>query len=365
MLSDLEHVVKVFAPSAINVAKLMVPMAVAFFIGLSLTPVVSRALYKYKMWKKRARTEGLGGGETPIFNKLHNHKETTVPRMGGIIIWGSTLVTILLFAIIAKFYPTETTVKMDFLSRSQTWLPLFTLIVASLVGLVDDILVVQGRGSYRAGGLSLTGRITAVLLIGGIGGWWFYSKLGYSTLTVPFFASYDLGVFIVPLFMIVTLALFSGGVIDGIDGLAGGTMAAAFAGYAGIAFFQDQINLAALAMVIMGATLAFLWFNIPPARFYMGETGMLGLTVTLSVFAFLTRQIPVLLIIAFPLLIESASVVIQVASKKLRGGKKVFLVAPLHHHFEALGWPGHQVTMRFWVISIVLSLLGMVIAIIG
>ncbi|MBI1975673.1 MAG: hypothetical protein HYS59_01580 [Candidatus Vogelbacteria bacterium] len=361
---ELGNVIKIFAPTAINVAKILIPMAVAFFFGLLITPLVTRSLYKYKMWKKMARTQALGGGGAPIFNKLHKQKETTTPRMGGIIIWGSTLFTIILFAIIGVVSPTELTEKMNFLSRSQTWLPLFTLLAASFVGLADDILVIRGKGNYVAGGLSLVERITAVLFIGAVGGWWFYSKLGYSTLTIPFTGTYDLGFYIVPLFMVVTLALFSGGVIDGIDGLAGGVMASAFVGYAGIAFFQDQIDLAALALVITGAILAFLWFNIPPARFYMGETGMLGLTVTLSVFAFLTRQVPALALIALPLFVESGSVILQILSKKLRG-KKIFLVAPIHHHFEALGWPEYQVTMRFWIISIIMALVGMVIAIIG
>ena len=165
--------------------------------------------------------------------------------------------------------------------------------------------------------------------------------------------------------MIVMLALFSGSVIDGIDGLSGGIMASIFSAYAGIAFFQNQIDLAAFCAVIVGGILAFLWFNIPPARFYMTETGILGLTTTLAVVAFLTQSVIVLPIIAFPLFVASGSVIIQQLSKKFRNGKKVFLVAPIHHHFEALGWPSYKVTMRFWVLSMVSAALGMIIALIG
>ncbi|MBX4216147.1 phospho-N-acetylmuramoyl-pentapeptide-transferase, partial [Candidatus Parcubacteria bacterium] len=168
----------------------------------------------------------------------------------------------------------------------------------------------------------------------------------------------------IPVFIATMLALFSGGVIDGIDGLSGGTMAAIWSAYAGIAFFHNQIDIAAFCAVVAGAILAFLWFNIPPARFYMTETGMLGLTTALAVVAFLTDSVVVLPIIAFPLFVASGSVIIQVISKKLRG-KKVFLVAPVHHHFEALGWPSYKVTMRFWVISVVFALLGMIITFIG
>ncbi len=348
-----------------DVIKVFAPSTVAFAIGIALTPILTHYLYKHQMWKKKARTEGLGGGGTPIFNKLHKEKETGTPRMGGVIIWASVLITVLLGLIAAKIWPNEITDKLNFLSRNQTWLPLFTLVSASLVGLVDDFLVIFNRGGYIAGGIPLKIRIGVVLLIGLIGGWWFYYKLGVSSITIPFGGELFLGLFFVPFFMLVMLALFSGGVIDGIDGLSGGIMAAAFSAYAGIAFFQNQIDLAAFSAVIVGGILAFLWFNIPPARFYMSETGILGLTTTLTVVAFLTKEVLVLPVIAIPLFMASGSVIIQVLSKKLRDGKKVFLVAPIHHHFEALGWPSYKVTMRFWVLGVVFAIIGMILALIG
>ena len=161
------------------------------------------------------------------------------------------------------------------------------------------------------------------------------------------------------------LALFSGGVVDGIDGLSGGIMASIFTAYAGIAFFQNQIDLAAFCAVVVGGILAFLWFNIPPARFFMSETGILGLTTPLAVVAFLTKAVLVLPIIAFPLFVASGSVIIQQLSKKFRNGKKVFLVAPIHHHFEAIGWSSYKVTMRFWVLGTIFAIIGMILALIG
>ena len=349
----------------IDVVKVLAPSALAFFIGIAITPMLTHYLYKHKLWKKKARNEGLGGGGTPIFNKLHKEKEVGTPRMGGIIIWASVLLTILAIWVISQIYPTEVTEKLDFLSRNQTWLPLFTLIVASLIGLIDDVLVVYGRGGYIAGGIPLSIRIVTVLLIGLIGAWWFYFKLDVSSIAIPFNGELNLGIYFIPFFMLVMLALFSGGVIDGIDGLAGGVMASIFAAYGGIAFFQNQIDLAAFCAVIVGGILAFLWFNIPPARFYMTETGILGLTTTIAVVAFLTKAVAVLPIIAFPLFVASGSVIIQQLSKKYRNGKKVFLVAPVHHHFEALGWPGYKVTMRFWVISVVFAGMGLILVLIG
>ncbi|MBI2108603.1 MAG: hypothetical protein HYT93_00275 [Parcubacteria group bacterium] len=347
----------------INVLKVFIPATVAFAIGISITPFVTHYLYKYKLWKKKARNEALGGGETPLFNALHKEKETNTPRMGGIIIWLSTLITVLFFFLLSKLFSGEAAEKFNFLSRSQTWLPLFTLLAASCVGLFDDFLVVFGRGGYVAGGLPLSFRIATVLGIGAIGAWWFFVKLGVSTIAIPFLGEISLGIFFIPFFMLVMLALFSGGVIDGLDGLAGGILATAFAAYAGIAFFQNQIDLAAFCSVIAGGTFAFLWFNIPPARFYMSETGILGLTTTLAVVAFLTKAVIVLPLIAFFLFAAPASVIVQLIGKKIFG-RKVFLIAPIHHHFEALGWPAYKVTMRFWILSGVLAILGMVIALI-
>ena len=160
------------------------------------------------------------------------------------------------------------------------------------------------------------------------------------------------------------LATYSGSVIDGIDGLAGGVFASMFAAFAGIAFFQNQIDVAAFAAAMTGSLLAFLWYNIPPARFWMGETGIIGLTTTLTVIAFFTDSVLILPIIAFPLVLASASDIIQITSRKI-WGKKVFRLAPIQHHFEAMGWPSYKVTMRFWVVSTVCAIIGMALALVG
>ena len=348
----------------LNILKVFGLSAFAFFLAFFLTPTLTHYLYKYKMWKKTARTQALTGGEATIFHQMHREKEVGTPRMGGILIWFSTLVIVLIFWLLPHIFPSDFFNKLNFLSRSQTWLPLFTLIMASLVGLIDDVLQIRGKGGYMAGGLSLFKRIFIVIVIGLAGAWWFYTKLEVSSLTIPFLGEINLGLFFIPVFIIFMLAMFSGGVIDGIDGLAGGIFAAIFSAYAGIAFFQNQIDLAAFCGVLVAGILAFLWFNIPPARFYMGETGILGLTTALTVVAFLTKSEISLLIIAFPLIAASGSVIIQLISKKLFH-KKFFRVAPLHHHFEALGWPSYKVTMRFWVISVVLAVIGMIIALVG
>jgi len=347
----------------INVIKIFVLGAMSFILAFWLTPILTHFLYKHKLWRKEIRIKSIDNKELFFFKKFHSEKEVHVPRFGGLLIWISVLVLAVLFFLLAKtdIWLFE---KLNFLSRSQTWLPLFALIAASLVGLTDDVLQVLKKGKYIGGGLMLKYRLILVTLIGLIGAYWFYSKLGYSTIHIPGNGDFFIGIWYVPLFVLIMLATYSGGVIDGLDGLAGGAFAVIFAAFGGIALFNGQVDLAAFCAVVAGAILAFLWFNIPPARFYMGETGVLGLCCVLTVVAFLTDSVLVLPVIGFLLVIESGSVIIQLLSKKFRK-KKVFLAAPIHHHFEAKGWPHYKITMRFWVIGIVMAIIGVAIRLLG
>lgn len=344
----------------LNIYKVLGLGGLAFFVGIALTPILTHYLYKYELWRKDVRTVAADGAPSPIFNKLDTPRASRAPRMGGILIWATTIILALIFWILPRIFHDELFLKLNFLSREQTWVPLGILFAGAMVGLLDDLLLVFQKGSYRGGGLTFTRRILLVTLIAFLGAYWFYFRLGEHSVFVPLIGEIELSFFFIPFFILVMLASFSGGVIDGIDGLSGGVFASIFAAYSGIAFFQNQIDIAAFAAVIAGATLAFLWFNVPPARFYMSETGIMGLTTTLTVIAFLTNAVMVLPIIAFPLVLDSLSDIIQLGSKKLRG-KKVFLVAPLHHHFEAIGWPPEKVTMRFWIISVVFAILGLII----
>lgn len=354
----------------VDFVKVFLPSIIAFVIGIGITPFLTDYLYRNKMWKKKAGKVDFDGKETTIFNELHKHKEVGTPKMGGVVIWLSTILTVFVVWILGRVVGLDFFEKLDFFSRNQTWIPLSALIIGSLVGLFDDFLDVRGKGDYASGGLSLKKRLLVVAFIALLCALWFYFKLGVSAIGMPIIGELEIGLLFIPLFIIVALGIYSGGVIDGIDGLAGGVFATMFAAYAAIAFYQSQIDLAALSATIVGAILAFLWFNIPPARFYMSETGTMGLTVTLTIIAFMTDTLGdghgliALPVIAAPLIVTTLSNIIQITSKKFRG-KKVFLVAPLHHHFEALGWPGYKVTMRFWIVGIVFAILGVVLALIG
>lgn len=348
----------------VNVIKVFGLSAFSFALAILWTPLLTHYLYKYKLWRKDVRTQSPDGSKTPLFAALHQDRETTVPRLGGALVWATTLVVALFFWMAAEVFNSEFFSKANFLSRNQTWLPLFIMMAASLLGLADDLLQVFRRGNYVAGGIKFRHRLLMVFLIALAGAWWFYFKLDWRTIYIPGYGDLTIGLWYIPLFILTMIILFSSSIVDGIDGLAGGVFGAAFAAYGGIAFFRGQIDLAAFAGVVLGALLAFLWFNIPPARFYMGESGMLGLTTSLAVMAFLTDSVFALPIIGLVLVAEVASDVIQFFSKRFLG-KKVFLIAPIHHHFEAIGWPPHKVTMRFWVISVVAAIMGMVIALIG
>ncbi|MFZ4631886.1 MAG: phospho-N-acetylmuramoyl-pentapeptide-transferase [Patescibacteria group bacterium] len=327
----------------------------SFVLAASLTPLLTHFLYKYKLGKKIRNS-----GATPVFSELHAHKEGT-PTMGGVLIWGTVLVLILLFSALAQFFSGGSIEHLNFLSRSETLLPLGALIITALIGLFDDWLDVRSKGVLGGGGLKLRHRILVYTLIAIAGALWFYFKLDWTVFHVPFFGNFEIGAWYIPLFILVIVATsFSVNETDGLDGLAGGTLLISFMAYGVIAFSLGRYDLATFCGAIIGALLAFLWFNIPPARFYMGDTGAMSLGVTLGIIAMLTNSALLLLFIGIIFIIESASVIIQVISKKVRG-KKVFLSSPIHHHFQALGWSEAKIVMRFWVIAGIGTAVGLMI----
>lgn len=347
-----------------SIAKLFVPAAISFFIGVLITPKVTKFMYEKKLWKGRPRRDQAEMSEA--FSKINNtEEETKTPRLGGVIIWISVFITTVTLWILARGFGLEEIARFDFVSRSQTYIPFFALLLGAFVGLIDDFLVIFAKPGRYVDGFPRKMMTVIVLAIGALGAFWFYSKLGMNSVSVPFLGeAISLGIFFIPFFIFTHYAIFTSGVIDGIDGLAGGVMASVFATYGTIAFFQNQIDIAAFCTVVLGGILAFLWFNIPPARFYLGETGMLALTTALTTLLFITDNVFIILIAGLPLVVTSLSSAIQIISKKYFK-KKVFLVAPIHHHFEALGWSRAKITMRYWVISIICSMTAIIISLLG
>lgn len=349
-----------------DIVRILVPAATTFALGIALTPILTHYLYKHKAWKKTSGKIALDGTSAAEFNRLHKKHEVKAPRMGGIVIWGSVLLTVSLGWLATLVYQDPMSAQLNFLSRSQTWVPLAALLVGAFFGLLDDLLTIQPGGS----GLQLRFRLLVVIILSGLIGWWFYDRLDVVAINIPFADPLFLGWLIVPFFIFTSLALYASGVIDGIDGLSGGVFASVFASYTIIAFVQSQVDLAAFSASIVGGLLAFLWFNIPPARFYMSDTGTMALTLAIPVVAFMTDElgdgvgVSVLPIIGALLMATVISDVLQIAWKRIFK-RKLLRIAPLHHHFEALGWPGEKVTMRYWVLSVIFAVIGVIVAIVG
>lgn len=347
-----------------DILKIIFPTVLAFFIGIIISPVFIRYFYKYKMWKKSPRSQA---NTSETFNSIHNTEhETSTPRLGGVIIWVSVLFTVCVIYLISLVLPSDLTLKLNFFSRSQTLVPLGAFFLAAFIGLADDLLHIYGQNRFAQDALIY--RKIKMALVTGIGfiiSLWFYYKLDFNSVHIPFNGDWYLGIWFIPFFIMIMLATFSTSVIDGIDGLSGGVLASVFTAFAVIAFVNNQIDISALSGAIAGAILAFLWFNIPPARFYMGETGMMALTVVLSVIAFLTNSVLLLPIIALPLAATTASDIIQIYVYKFFNGYRVFKVAPLHHHFQALGWPREKVVMRYWIVSVICAITGVILVLIS
>jgi len=325
----------------------------SFAIAMLWTPLLTNFLYKYKLGKQIRTAES-----APIMAKLHQHKAGT-PTMGGILIWGTVLIIAITFYLLSKWFNGYFS-AVSFLTRAETLLPLGALVASALVGLIDDYLNIKKIGPF-GGGLRMKYRLLSYTLIALFGAFWFYFKLDWDVIRIPLLGNFQIGWWYIPVFIFIIVATsFSVNESDGLDGLAGGLLLIAFAAYGIIAFMQGKYDLAVFCGVIIGALVAFLWFNIPPARFFMGDTGSMSLGVTLGIIAMLTNYVILLPIIGSVFVIESLTVIIQKTSKKIRG-KKIWLSTPIHHHFEAKGWPESKIVMRFWLFSGVSAMVGLIV----
>jgi phospho-N-acetylmuramoyl-pentapeptide-transferase len=321
-----------------------------FLVSMLITPLYTTLAYSGQWWKKPRATTTTGEKAT-MFNKLHGEKhKRLIPTMAGmIIVVAATLVT------------------MTFnLSRAETWLPLAAFAGAALVGLLDDIINIRGTGQGVAG-LSSKLKLLLTTLVAAIGGWFFYFKLEVDSIHIPIMGTeWEIGWVIIPLFVFVVVATANAvNISDGLDGLAGGLTVTAFAVYAIIAALEQRFGIAGFCMTVVGALLSYTWFNVFPARFFMGDVGSFALGTALGVVAMLTDTVLLLPIIGIVFVAEAGSSLIQIASKRLRNGKKIFKIAPIHHHFEASGWPETKVTMRFWILGQVAGVLGLIVYLLG
>ena len=331
----------------------------AFLIALAFTPWFKKQLIKFKIGKQ-IRENSLSGEKSKLFTALHQRKSGT-PTMGGLLIWGTIIIVVLISVILQKlnFF------QYSLFSREETWIPLFTLVTCGILGAVDDILNIKGIGKTK--GISAKLKLLWLTIFSMAGAWWFYEKLGYNSINIPIpgIEALEVGIWYIPIFIFIIIATANSvNFTDGLDGLASGLLILAFGGFGIIAYTQGLLILSALCAVISGANLAFLWFNVPPAHYYMGDTGSLALGATLGVIAMLTSQALILPIIGFIFVIEALSVIIQLTSKKFFK-KKVFKIAPIHHHFEQSGWEEFTIVMRFWIVGGIMAAFGTILGLIN
>jgi phospho-N-acetylmuramoyl-pentapeptide-transferase len=320
----------------------------ALLVATLLTPVFTYFAYKYHFWK-RQKSVALDGKQLTVMNKLHAAKiKRHLPTMAGMI-FVVAIAGVTLFAN---------------LSRAQTWLPLAALLVGGVIGLIDDLMNLFGKSAVA--GLRAPVKFAMITIAGLVLGWFFWARLGWSFVHIPFIGDWNIGIWMIPLFAFAVVATGNAvNLSDGLDGLAGGLAAAAFASFAGIALLQGQFGLAAFCITVLGALASYLWFNIFPARFMMGDVGSFALGCSLAVVAMMTNSLFLLPIIGVMFVIDTGSAVIQIIYKKLTHGRKIWLSTPIHHHFEAIGWPETKVTMRFWLLGATSGIFGLVLALLG
>jgi len=337
--------------TVLTVVKIFGFAVLAFIFGIILTPFLTDFLFRTKLGKN-IREESWDNNKTPVFNKFHQHKQGT-PTMAGVLFWGITAILTLAFN----------------LTRSETFLPLTFLVSAGILGAIDDIANIKGIGKIKGLGVKL--KLGLQLLIAGFGAYWFTFKLEWTSFHIPGGALFglptdvELGIWYIPVFIILVVFIMNAvDITDGLDGLLAGSIIPPLGVLSALSLAQGNVSLAIFMSTLIGALVAFLWFNIHPARFFMGGTGAFALGSVLAVGAMLTNSLVILPIIGFLFFVEGLSSIIQLLSKKFLK-RKIFLAAPIHHHFQAIGWPETKIVMRFWIISLVMSVIGLTIGLLG
>jgi len=331
--------------------------ALTFILTLALTPLYIKLAKKFKLGKQ-IREKALSGEKASIFNEMHAKKTGTL-TMGGVIMWGSVLLIILFSRLLSLVGILE----HSLLQRGLVYLPLLTLITIGVLGAVDDYFNVREIGSNK--GIKARPKMLFLILFAVVGAWWFFYKLGFNSIHIPSIGDFKIGLWYIPLFILVIISTANAvNITDGLDGLAGGLLILAFTTFGVIAFAKGQFMLAIFCGLMIGSLMGFLWNNVPPALYYMGDSGSLAYGATLGVIAMMTDSLVVLLIVGAIFIFETLSVIIQLTSKKFFK-KKVFLIAPVHHHFERKGWGEAKITMRFWIIGAMFGVVGLIVGILG
>ena len=317
----------------------------SFLLAMFITPIYTNFAYKHKLWKKQ-KSVAITGEELKYMNKAHEEKiKRHFPTMAGIIM----------------LIPVTVVTVVCCLNRGQTWLPIAAFVGGGAIGFIDDLLNLFGKD--KVAGLRAPVKFAMISALGLFLGWFFAYKLGWTAINIPFVGALPIGIAgMIVLFAFAVVATGNAvNITDGMDGLAGGLAMLAYGSYGVIALLQEQWYLAGFCFIVIGALLAYIWFNVFPARFMMGDTGSFALGAGLGVVAMMTNSFLLLPVIGGLFVIEAGSSLLQIISKKFFH-RKIFLSAPIHHHLQAKGWEESKVVMRFWIIGGVLAMLGVFLA---
>ncbi len=327
----------------------------SFIVWFTIAPFYISLLKKAKLWKQIRENATIW--KATEFFKLHKNKVWTPTMWWTIILW-TTFLMVLLSIILQWLW----LIWNSLLNKKETYLILFTLFTVWTLGAIDDFMNI--KWIWKTKWLSARFKIFWLLLFAILWSLWFYFKLDWANkdLIIPFIQQWiHIWIWFIPLFIFVIIASANSvNITDWLDWLAWWLLLFAYAVYTYITFEQGLFLLSALCATIVWALIAFLWFNIKPAKIYMWDMGSLSLWAALWIIAMITNTLFVLLIVWAIFIFETISVIIQLTSKKLRKWKKIFKIAPFHHHLEAIWWTEETVVFRLWLIWIIFSIFGII-----
>ncbi len=307
----------------------------AVLLAFAVIVILMPGYIRFLRWLGMGKQIRVEGPET------HLQKAGT-PTMGGLLV---ILIVLLLFVLLRGFPP------------GGIIAPLATLLLVGVLGAFDDYLNAKTGEGIRA-----RQKMLWLVVVGGFAAYQIQTTYAIDRIAVPFVGDVMIDPWVYTAFAAFAIIASANGVniTDGLDGLAGGTLVFAFVAFLLVSLLNEptQLNLAVLCGLIVGALLGFLWFNVHPAQVIMGDSGSLALGATLAVTALITGQILILPLVGLIFVIETGSVVLQVGYFKLTGGRRIFRMSPLHHHYELLGWNEEKITLRFWIIGIIAGLIG-------
>jgi phospho-N-acetylmuramoyl-pentapeptide-transferase len=316
-----------------------------------------RTLYAWKLQRLAQKTRDAFDKRTPIFDKLHQHKAGT-PVGGGLLIIIVTTILLPVFLLLMKYFWLPVTSVFPLFAEVKV--VLFAFVSFGLLGLVDDMKkTFAWNGSKGIFGLRLRHKLILEIILAVILSFWMVHELKIDIFYLPFFGVFRMGWFYIPFAAFVIIAFANAfNITDGLDGLSSGVLTIALVAFWFISATILDTPLSIFLAIWIGGLVSFLYFNVAPARIFLGDVGSLSFGATFAVVGLMLGKAPALVVIGGIFVVEVLSSLLQLLSKKYLG-RKLFAVAPLHLWLQYKGWPETKIVMRFWIIAIVLAIFGL------